>query len=336
MTKRIVCMALSFIMVFGICAVDVGASIADSKEYYIEKFDTPGVVPTEWELKGEYGTLDTLDRVTAVINDGGYVELCPNDYVPGSLGIALATASVYPENQAEIPKDFTLTFDAKVIGDYSKCAVDVNLNAYRRETMFNEIIAAADTSRFANKWVTYVLQMSNGESSASMKFYYKLRDGETSSEPTDFDFKFGAEKTTSGTHATKRVQFYSADGNTTLYVDNVRVLAGTYVPENAGSITSGSDFITATTKVTAGNVDPVAGGTCTLVLAAFDKNGKILNMKFEAGKTLEFGDENNFTIQFPSSEAFLSKLQGGTVELYLCDSLTSLKPLSTALIKEIQ
>ena len=336
MTKRIVCMVLSFIMVFSICAVDVGASIADSKEYYIEKFDAPGVVPTAWELKGEYGTPDTVDRVTAKVTDEGYIEICPNDYVPGSFGIALVSASVYPENQAEIPNDFTLIFDAKVSGDYSKCAVDVSLSAYRRETMLNEIIAAADASRFTNKWVTYVLRMKDGESSASMKFYYKIRDDETSSEPADFDFKLGVEKNPSDTPDTKRVQFYSADGNTTMFVDNVRILAGTYVPENAGSITPGSDFVTATTKVTAGNVDPVTGGTCTLVLAAFDKNGKILNMKFEAGKVLEFGDENNFTIQFPSSAAFLSKLQGGTVELYLCDSLTSLKPLSTALIKEIQ
>lgn len=331
MTKRIVCLVLSVIMLSALFVLDVSA--ADKVGViYEQTFTKPAGAgadwkPDGWNITGRHGGSD-YSGGTYRVTDEGYVELCRGTY--GGTGVGSASMW-YDCTSLGLPSKFTYMFDVNV---RSTGGGTTDIYCYMGVGGF--LLDFGFTDQTIGAWYRYCVQMDGN----SAKIYrQQLTDESGNAIPGGFTlFK-------SKSNLSSRVNefyIYSGQKDSTVWVDNVKILAGTFLASSNLSVTNTA--ITANIKVQSVDVAPGESSTIAPIIIAFDKKGKVIDMKVPSASdpaVLVFeadteGDENRYTVTMNIDDASYSKLQGGTVELYLWKSVTSLTPLADPYVQTVQ
>lgn len=329
MTKRIVCLVLSVIMLSALFVLDVSA--ADKVGViYEQTFTKPAGAgadwkPDGWNITGRHGGSD-YSGGTYRVTDEGYVELCRGTY--GGTGVGSASMW-YDCTSLGLPSKFTYMFDVNV---RSTGGGTTDIYCYMGIGGF--LLDFGFTDQTIGAWYRYCVQMDGN----SAKIYrQQLTDESGNAIPGGFTlFK-------SKSNLSSRVNeffIYSGQKDSTVWVDNVKIMAGTALASSDLSVTNTA--ISADIKVQSVVVAPTPGAQSTIapILVVFDKKGKILDMVnsssilvFEADNS---GDKNHYTITKPIDSTFYSKMQGGTVELYLLESITGFNALADPYVQTVQ
>lgn len=328
MAKKLVCLILTVVMFSALFVLNTSAagSVGVIYEQNFTRPDGEGAdwKPEGWNITGRHGGSDFSGGIYHV-TEGGYVELCKGTYGGTGLG---AAAMWYDCSSLELPSKFTYMFDVNV-----RSTGGSSEDIYAYMGLGGYLVSFSFTDQNIGAWYRYCVQMDSN----SVKVYRK-RMTDTTGNAINEDFALLKEASNLSSRVNE-FYIYSGEENSTVWVDNVKIMAGTALASNSLSVTDTA--ITADIKVQSVVVAPTPGAQSTIapILVVFDKKGKILDMVnsssilvFEADNS---GDKNHYTITKDIS-AIRSKMQGGTVELYLLESITGFNALADPYIHTVQ
>ena len=281
------------------------------------ELENPLWAPEGWVFAG------ITDTEIETVHSDGYVQLEQN------FGSASAQIQ-YPLASKAIPENFTLMYDVYFAEDnergvYIPTVVngyDLGLNASGSFTYIDgnnlKATLATGTPQF-DTWYTYVFQVKKNQVTIFKK----------SENDSEFS-KVGENLTLQTSTSANTIRIYAISSNTKAAgarLDNVKLFSGTYLIDSDITINDEKTMITGTMNI--GNADVAIGSSrnVRIIMSAYDKRGKILKMAMNPSDSITFGENNNLTIQMPLNEILYNALKGGTVELYLWNSVSGAVPL---------
>ena len=279
------------------------------------EMENPSWAPEGWAFAG------IGDKETETINPEGYVELVQN--------YSTASAQIqYPIAKA-IPKNFTLMYDVyfgedegryvyvpSVINGYS-----LSLNAFGSVSYIDDTGAAKNYATGLpefDTWYTYIFQVKGDH----VTVFRKTAD-ETEFTKVADNLKL---QTTTSANTIRMYAFDSSKKLAAARLDNVKLFSGTYLTDSSIEINDEKTLITGTMKISNADIEPESVRNTTVIMAAYDKDGKILKISMNPSNALKYGDDNMAIIEMSLSENLYDNLKGGTVEMYLWDSVSGAKP----------
>ena len=324
MARRLICLILTVVMLSSLFVLNTSAASASGVIYEqtFTRADGAGAdwIPEGWNITGRHGGSD-FSGGTYRGTDEGYVELCKGTY-GGS------AAMWYDCSSLGLPSKFTYMFDVNV-----KSTDGGTEDIYSYMGVGGKLITMSYVDQTPGVWYRYCVQMDGNSAKVYRKKIMDAAGNAINEEYTIF------KDVSNLGDRTNEFYLYSNGANSTVWVDNVKIMAGTALASNSLSVTDTA--ITADIKVQSVVVAPTSGASSTIapILVVFDKKGKILDM-VNTSSTLVFeadnsGDKNHYTITKDIS-AIRSKMQGGTVELYLWESIGSFNPLADPYIHTVQ
>lgn len=334
MIKKLLCIALTVVMLCSFFVMDAGAAIATAKTYVDEDFTLPEGAdgaewrPEGWSVGGLNGLIDLVDQGIYNITEEGYVELCKGGYTGGA-----CVWYTFPT----LPNEYSLMFDVRypeTSGYTGTLYVDCSINGFRQNLQPGGGIAYADDvngeaknigagAHDANTWYTYVFQVKGDRMSVYRKSEYEQA------------FTQKADNVKMQLRSGNQFYAYSTSSTAYIHIDNVKVFTGTYLKKSEITINEEKTMITGTTDVTSAEVMPSGSDFVTAVMTACDAKGKVVDIAFESFE-LMYDDNNSFSVKMPITPDIYESMSGGKVELYLWDNFDSLIPRTSAYIIDIQ
>ncbi len=337
MTKKILLTVCLVAALFAIGTVSVSADLPNSKTWLEEDFTRPddqldneNWAPDNWKIAGRTAAGGTDNQNLGIyrVHEDGYVELAQGTYV----GYAS-----FAYNAPALPGDFTFMFDMKCPSDSSLYTgtpgVICSLNDYcqavyctgqipYRSTSGSDAIAEVG-AHDPDKWYTYVFSVKGEKMSV-----YRKAEGEA-------QFTAVLEDVLMRKRVGHELWSTIALGDAKLLFDNVKIFSGKTLVGNKLEFNEDKTKITGSLIVRNGDVAPESSDNAMAVMMAYDKKGKILGMKYMQDVPVFFGDAETVPVEMDCSE-FYDKLIGGTVELYLWDTMGSFKPLTDSYVFSVQ
>jgi len=323
MTKRILSFILALAAVTAFFAVDAGAAIADAKLIYEQDFTRPegaaeGWAPESWIFSYIGGSASLQNQAIAEITEEGYIDLNK-----GGFDGAPAITATMPS----LPSDFTLTYDVNNYADSKASWIVCSLNGYNQTATGGGHVeylteAGENTSLTLTAecrvWYTYVFQVKGDR----MSIFRKERDN------AEADFVSIVENVKMKTRSGHVFYAYCSGANAGMYIDNVKLYAGTYVTaQNIEVVENGGNKkLVGTMEVASADINPTSPRTVMTLMGIYDERGRIIDMVVESA-VLKYGEDNLFVIEtreYTVSE--YEKMVGNTVEMYIWESFSTMTP----------
>ncbi len=337
MTKKILATVFAVATLLMIFAISASADLPNSKTWVEQDFTrpddqliNPDWIPDNWKIAGRTSAGGTDNQNLGIyrVHEDGYVELAQGEYV----GFASFTY-----NPPYIYKDYTFMIDVKFPTEdavyTNKHGVICAINGYCVAVYANGQIpyrtstgSGAMTSESLHdpdKWYTYAFVVKGDKMSA-----YRMAEGENV-------FSAVIEDTLMQTRNGNELWGMIAQGDAKMLIDNVKIFSGKSLVDSKIEFSEDKTKITGTLTVRNGDVTPGNSDNAMAVMMAYDKKGKILGMKYMQDIPVLFGDAETVPVEMNCS-GFYEKLVGGTVELYLWDTMGSFKPLTEAYVASVQ
>lgn len=279
------------------------------------EMENPSWAPEGWSFAG------IGDKETETINPEGYVELVQN--------YSTASAQIQYPISKSIPKNFTLMYDVYFENDTVKAVYipavingySVSLNAYGSITYLDDTGAAKSHNMGTPQydiWYTYIYQVKGDRVTA-----FRKAEGETEFSKVAENLKL---QPTTSANTIRMYAFDATKKRVGARLDNVKLFSGTYLTDSSIKINDEKTVITGTMKISSADIEPESVRNTTVIMAAYDRDGKILKISMNPSNALKYGDDNVAVIEMPLTENLYDNLKGGTVEMYLWDSVSGAKP----------
>lgn len=318
---------LVLVMLFAL-SVYASAAIGDAKIILDEDFTRPEseVANPDWKPEG-WDLTPTRGEIERVHEDG-YVELKQN----GTSGNAEV---IYRVNES-IPSEFTLMYDVCWENYGGRLGYQTSfLNGYTLSINSAGTVTTADGAIASgapafDKWCTYVIQVKDGVGT----YFRKMED--------ELTYTKIAENVKLAPTTTSYFRVYVYDGNAggkkqvSAKVDNVKIYAGNVLTDSAITVSDDKTMITGMLKLDSASVAPDSMMKTTVLMTAYDKKGKFMNIVTNSDNFLKYGEDNTIFVEMPITPEFYDSIKGGTVELYLWDSMDGIRPLCDIVVLEIQ
>lgn len=260
------------------------------------------------------------DKEIETISPQGYVELVQN--------FSSASAQIQYPIAKSIPKNFTLMYDVYFADDsvravYIPAVINgysLSLNAYGSVSYVDENGAnknyTTGTPEY-DTWYTYVYQVKGDRMSV-----FRKTEGESGFTKVAENLQL--QKTTSA----NTVRMYAFDATKKMVgsrLDNVKLFSGTYLIDSSINISDDKSMIKGELKVGNADIAPTDSRNTTVIMAAYDSKGKILKISLNSANVLKFGD-NIAAVEMPITQELYKNLKGGTVEMFMWDSVSGAMP----------
>ena len=333
--KRTVLLIMISVLMSAVFAIEANASVTTSKVWTESDFTYPegaaeGWVPEGWQISGRSGNEPTRNEAIAYVHKDGYVVLCKNTHSGTSAG------AVIQKIITGLPDDFTVMYDIYFVNEESiagaNVIADVALNGYSQMLYGSGRISVKDDSGSTTTistgtpeigcWYTYMFRVRGDRMSV-----YRKKEG-------DSVFTKIIDNKQMVVRETNEIWITATTSDTAMvYVDNIKVMSGTYMSEATVSVSETE--IKGTMCIETESVEPtLADGEQKLaimpVITAFDRKGKILDVEF-GNDSIVFNKNNVETVMNISTDVY-ENLKGGTVELYVCNPENIMKPLTSAYV----
>ncbi len=341
MTKRIISLILTFVIVSALFMLNVNAATAG----YIFASDFEGIdiianpasvtADNNWTIGNIHNLNHSSNPPTdssqsyAKIADGVLEIMTQPVAKPESEGGGYyATAIAARYFISEIPNNYSIMFDiCRIEGQNLTFAP--RLGPY----MPSWTTLPGYSSLESGTWYTYCLYVTGSK----IDVYKKLQ-----SDTGNFDsgdFVGTSTMNPSSAPNDKYFYFYSINGTAVQHVkfDNIKMITGTTVDLEKCSVevtdkiegeTVTGKYVTANATVISNDASPSSSLSVLPVFVIFDKKGKIMDMT-AVPQTLSYGENNEYPFSIEYTLLQYEAIKGGTAELYLWDSLNSLKPMMT-------
>ena len=337
MTKKFFVTVFVIATLLAVCAISASADLPNSKTWLEEDFTrpddqamNPDWAPDNWKLAGRTAAGGTDNQGLGIyrVHEDGYVELAQGTYV----GFASFTYKA-----PYLPQNFTFMFDVKfpTEGNVYKGTGGVicSLNNYCQAVYCTGQIPYRSTSGSATtvdagahdpqKWYTYVFSVKGDK----MSVYRKAED--------ESQFTAVIEDVFMQKRNGHELWSTLSLGDAKMLFDNVKIFSGKSLVGNNMEFNEDKTKITGSLIIRNGDVVPGNADNAMAVMMAYDKKGKILGMKYMQDVPVFFGDVETVPVEMDCS-GFYDELIGGTVELYLWDTMGSFKPLTEAYVFSVQ
>lgn len=321
MTKKLLCLILT--MVIALPAFTLGVTAAEETGVLIdETFDASLTLPEGYRFGVDFDESMPAGEKCRVEGDAG------NNYVVierGQNDVDTGTTSAFLASANNIDTDHTILFDIK------RCSGGNFI--YIRTDGASSSFNVKDDKFDADKWYNICIQVIDRKSTVYYRERTEAGDGAWS--------VLQAEAALAGT-VTARIFIHTDETvGTKLLFDNYKMAVGTKVVGAQIDTTTlaAENKAVATIKVATVDYAPGESGTVTPILVAFDKKGQILAFESQVDAPLKFepnasGDENTYVIELDYS-SFKEKLNGGTIEVYIWESVDSLSPMADPTVQVI-
>ena len=328
MKRRIIFSMIMIMAALLVVSVGAFAAIDDSGIIFEEDFtrpeaeaNNPDWKPEGWELNSTKGEIER-------VHEDGYVELKQNG--------AASNAEVMYRYNGSLPKEFTLMYDVcwdsytNRLGYQTSFLGGYNLNINSAGTAVTYDGSAATGAPDFDVWTTYVIQVKNGYAD-----YYKKNADEE-------EFEKVAENVRLAPSTTSYFRIYVYDGSATgskqvsAKVDNVKLFSGTYLTDSEITISEDKSKITGRLVLGSAEVPADSAMPTTVIMSAYDKKGKFMNIVTDVTQSVFYGEGNEIVVEMPCNEEFYNSIKGGTIELYVWNSMDGIKPICDTVILEVE
>ena len=320
MTKKLLCLILTMVIALpvftlGVTAAEVTGVLID------ETFDASLTLPEGCRFGVDFNESMPAGEKCRVEGSEG------NNYVVverGENDVATGTTSAFLASANNIATDHTILFDIK------RCSGTSDI--YIRTDGASSSFKVKDDKFNADKWYNICIQVIGRKST----IYYRERT-ETGNGAWSV---LQAEAALAGT-VTARIFMHVNEVDSKLLFDNYKLVVGTKVVSAEIDTTTfaAQNKARATIKVSTVDYTPGGSGTVTPILVAFDKKGHILAFEAQVDAPLVFepnasGDNNTYNIDLDYT-SFKEKLNGGTIEVYIWETIDSISPMADPTVQVV-
>ena len=338
MTKRIISLILTFVIVSALFMLNVNAATAgyifasDFEGIDIIANPEPVTADNDWYIgnihKGNHSSNPPTDSSQSYVKIADGVLELKTVPVAKPEGGNYGTAINARYTISEIPTNYSMVFDICRL-EGTKLFFCPRLGKY----MPSWAHLPGYEGMEAGTWYTYCLYVTDSK----LDVYRKLKSDTGNFDSGDF---VGTSTMNASTAPNDKFFYiYSTADDSVQHVkfDNIRMIAGTAVDLERCSVevtdkieggTVTGKYVTANATVISNDASPSSSLSVLPVFVIFDKKGKIMDMT-AVPQTLNYGENNEYPFSIEYTLLQYEAIKGGTAELYLWDSLNSLKPMMT-------